>query len=84
MHMLDHRVQILLDQERYGKVLREAEARGVSVAAVIREAIDHLPASDERRRAAIAEILEAEPMDVPLELGALRLELDRAHDRDHG
>ena len=81
MCMLDHRVQILLDEGRYQKVAREAGRRRVSIAAVIREAIDRLPADADQRRAAIARVLEAEPMPVPRDPAALRHELDAAHDR---
>ena len=66
------------------RVHREATRRGVSVATVIREAIDRgVPSSDEvgRRHAAIAAILAAEPMAVPDDPAELRRELDRAHDR---
>jgi hypothetical protein len=79
--MLDHRLQILLDEERYQKVVREADRRGTSVAAVIRVAIDRLPDTSEQRRAAIAAILGAEPMAVPDDPADLRRELDDAHDR---
>jgi hypothetical protein len=79
--MLDHRVQILLDDARYQKVAREAKRRGVSIAAVIREALDRLPADAEMRRAAVEAILAAESMPVPADAAELRLELDAAHDR---
>jgi hypothetical protein len=79
--MLDHRVRILLDPERYQKVSREAERRGTSMAAVIREAIDRLPSNEDRRRAAIAAILAAEPMAVPEDPSELHREFDAAHDR---
>lgn len=81
MCVLDHRVQLLLDEERYQKLVRVAERRGISVSAVIREAIDRLPADAEARRAAIAAILAAEPMDLPEDPTELRRELDAAHDR---
>src|SRR5207249_3160736 len=81
MCMLEHRLQILLDSDRYAKLTREAELRGVSIAAVIRDAIDELPAGAERRMAAIAAILGAEPMEVPSDPADLRRELDAAHDR---
>jgi hypothetical protein len=80
MCMLDRRVQILLDENRYQKVAREAGKRRVSIAAVIREAIDQLPADPDRRRAAVAALLGAEPMPVPGDPAALRRELDAAHD----
>lgn len=67
MHMsLDHRLQILLDAERHARLVAVAEERGVSVATVVREAIDRgLPATDTRRRAASDRLLAAEPMPVP-------------------
>ena len=79
--MMDRRLQILLDEERYQKVAREAERRGVSIASVVREAIDRLPADLEARRAAVRRILSAEPMPVPADPRELRRELDAAHDR---
>ncbi len=78
--MLDHRLQILLDEGRYRKVSREAERRGLSVAAVIRDAIDQLPAAA-TRRSAIDAILAAAPMPLPADPSDLRRELDVAHDR---
>lgn len=81
MCMLDHRLQILLDDERYQKVAREAKRRGVSIAALIREALDRLPADAEARRNALDAILAAEPMAVPADPAELRHELDAAHDR---
>jgi len=80
MRMLDRRVHLLLDEARYRKLTREAKRRRVSVAAVIREAIDHLPPQAEEHRAAIAAVLAAEPMAVPTDPVALRRELDAARD----
>ena len=80
MHMsLDRRVPLLLDRARYRKVATEAERRGVSVAEVIRQAIDAMPVQAERRRAAIDAILAAPPMDVPDDPAELRRESDEAH-----
>jgi len=46
MCMLTHRLQLLLDDERYERVHTLARQRGTSVAAVIREALDRgLPAA---------------------------------------
>lgn len=81
MCMLDHRLQILLDRDRYEKLTREAERRGASIAAVIREAIDRLPADAGRRETAVAAILAAEPMDVPADPADLRREIDAARGR---
>jgi hypothetical protein len=84
MCMLDHRVRILLDDERYQKAAHEAKRRGVSIAAVVREALDRLPAEAEVRRSAIDAILAVEPMPVPAHPAELRRELDVAHDRLEG
>jgi hypothetical protein len=67
MHMsLDHRLQILLDADRHARLIAVAEERGVSVATVVREAIDRgLPAPGSRRRAAANRLLAAKPMEVP-------------------
>jgi predicted transcriptional regulator len=63
--MLTHRLQLLLDDERYQRVQTLARQRGTSVAAVIREALDRgLPATQRRRSAAARRILAAEPMPV--------------------
>lgn len=62
---LDRRVQLLLDRERYERLQVEAARRGVSVAAVIREAIDRAFGGDVGSRAeAAADLLAAEPMEV--------------------
>lgn len=64
--VLSHRLQLLLDEERYERVAEAAKRQRISVAAVIREAIDRaLAPSDERRAAAASSILTAAPMDVP-------------------
>lgn len=80
---LDHRLQILLDDERHQRLLAIARERGISVAAVVREAIDRgLPAPDARRRAAGDRLLSAPDMPVP-EPDELRAELDELRAR-HG
>jgi ferritin-like protein len=78
--MLERRVQILLDDERYRKVADEAKRRGTSIGAIVREAIDRLPTDLEQRRALLAKILAAEPMPVPDDPADLRRELEDAHD----
>jgi hypothetical protein len=82
MCMLQHRLQILLDEQRYRKLAATAETQGISIAAVVRAAIDELPDTHaQRRRQAIARILAAAPMPVPDDPADLRRELDEAHDR---
>ncbi len=82
IHMcrLERRVHLLLDEPRYRKVSGEAGRRHVSVASVIREAIDRLPEEADRRRAAILEVLAAESMPMPADPSQLRRELDLAHE----
>jgi hypothetical protein len=79
MCMLSRRVQILLDDERHERLLAESRRRGLSVGALIREAIDRAYPSDAaKRRAAGRAILAAEPMpigdpeELKAELDALR------------
>ena len=62
---LDRRLQVLVDDERYDRLEQESRRRGVSVATIVREALDvALPSTaDERRRAGEA-LLAAEPIDV--------------------
>jgi len=76
MHMLDRRFQILLDRERFDRLSAAARARGVPVAALIREAIDHaFPAISPERARAARDILSAPDMPVP-EPAELRAELE--------
>jgi predicted DNA-binding protein len=80
---LDHRLQILLDDDRHQRLIAVARERGVSVATVVREAIDRgLAAPDSRRRAAADRLLQAEEMTVP-DVEQLRAELDDLRGR-HG
>jgi len=76
MSMLDRRLQVLIDGDRWSRLEREATRRGVPVAVLVREAIDErYPGNAEERRAALQAILSAEPMDVP-EPEQLRSELE--------
>jgi hypothetical protein len=78
---LEHRLQILLDDRRHARITRIARERGVSVAAVVREAIDRgLPGSESQRRAAARRLLEASDMPVP-DVPGLKLELDELRGR---
>ncbi len=78
---LEHRLQILLDDERHQRLVAAARERGVSVATVVREAIDRgLPGPDRQRRAAAARLLDAPDMPVP-EPAQLRTELEAVRGR---
>jgi len=81
MSMLDRRLQVLIDQDRWDRLEREAGRRGVPVASLVREAIDQrFPSGDDTRRAALQTILDAQVMDVPGPR-ELRRELDSARGR---
>jgi len=83
MCMLTHRLQILLDEERYNRVTEIARERGVSTASVIREAIDRgLPTPVQRRRTAFERLMAAPDMPVG-DPEDLRAELDELRGR-HG
>jgi hypothetical protein len=80
--MLTRRVHLLLDDERYERVATAARIRKVSVAEVVREAIDvALPPRWPDRVAAASAILAAEPMDVPDSVAELKAEIEAAHRR---
>jgi len=73
---LTRRLQILLDEDRYQRVAALASHRHMSVASVIREAIDRgLADPDAERRSAMNDILTAPPMEVP-DVADLIVELD--------
>jgi hypothetical protein len=64
--MFDRRFQILLDEERYERLEAAARARKVSVAAVIRDAIDRaFPQPSPKKARAAEQILTAPDMPVP-------------------
>jgi hypothetical protein len=81
MSMLDRRLQVLIDEERWARLEREADRRRVSVSVLVREAIDQrFPSGADERRAALQMVLDAEPMEVP-EPDGLREELDEVRSR---
>ena len=81
MCMLNRRLQVLLDADRYDRLARRAAERGTSVATLVREAIDvAFPAVDPDKVAAVDELLAAEPMPVP-DVDDLLRELDELRSR---
>jgi hypothetical protein len=81
MSMLQRRLQVLIDDERHDRLLKVAKERGLSVGAVVREAIDRgLSTPDPRRELAAARILGAAPMEVP-DVSELLAELAAARGR---
>lgn len=79
--MMTRRLQILLDEERYRRVADSAARRKVSVATVIRDAIDRgLAEPSDAKAAAARRLLAAEPMPAP-SIEELRAELDQLRGR---
>ncbi|MFT3851508.1 MAG: hypothetical protein QM733_02000 [Ilumatobacteraceae bacterium] len=81
MSMKSERLQVLIDAGQRQRLERAAASRGTSVATLVREAIDlAFPAAADRRAAAAAAVLAAEPMQVP-PVDGLRVELDELRAR---
>jgi hypothetical protein len=78
---LEHRLQILIDDERHQRIVQTARERGVSIATVVREAIDRgVTGPSARRLAAGRRLLAAADMPVP-EPRELRAELEALRGR---
>lgn len=85
MSVMEKRLQLLLDAERYEQVSEEARQSGRSVAAVIREAIDvRFQGRDDeaRRRAAAVALLAMTEDNADREVGQDWSEIKRALDDD--
>jgi hypothetical protein len=77
MCMLNRRLQILIDDARYRRLEAVARERRLSVAAVIRDAIDAaLPTDLAKKQRAASALLAAELMPVPETVEELKAELD--------
>jgi hypothetical protein len=82
MGTLTRRLQVLLDEDRFARLEREAEATGRPVAELVREAIDDRYGIDHTaRREAYAHVLAAEPMPVD-DWATMKAELLDAYDAD--
>lgn len=76
MSMLTRRLQVLIDDRRYRRLLSHARERKTSVGALVRDAIDKtFPVGADRRRAAARAILAAPRIPVP-DIEELKAELD--------
>jgi hypothetical protein len=62
MSVLERRLQILVDHDRYAMLEREAQQQDVSVAAIVRSAIDAHLDDVQRRRATAGRRLLAQPL----------------------
>jgi hypothetical protein len=64
--MLNHRLQVLIDDDRYHRLRRESERAGVPIGEIVRRAIDReLPPSGSTSKSAATRLLAASPMPVP-------------------
>lgn len=82
MASMTHRLQVLLDDERYALLDRESSATGRPVSELVREAIDQRYRVDlDARRAAYQRIVAAEPMPVD-DWDVMKAELLEAFDDD--
>lgn len=87
MSVLERRLQVLLDQQRYERVAAEARRTGRSVGAVIRTAIDvHLPAEQQARLVALTALLDGSAVPRPEEVGEDWAQVKAAieEELDHG
>ena len=85
MSMLSHRLQVLIDPDQYERLRREAEARGLPIGALVREAIDRtVPPREEERRAALDYLMQIEPIAVPDDPADLEAEIRAMYDRAVG
>ncbi|MDQ3151765.1 MAG: ribbon-helix-helix domain-containing protein [Actinomycetota bacterium] len=65
MATMTRRLQVLLDEDRYARLEKEAARRGTSVATLVREAIDaKFPGWGLTRAEAARQILDGEPLEV--------------------
>lgn len=83
MLMLNRRLQVLVDEARWQRLSQAAQRRRVSVAVVVRDALDRaLDDPDQQDRdEAVERLLAADPISVPLDPADLRSEIMTAHDR---
>lgn len=78
--MAERRIEIVLNEDRYQKLLQTAEQRHLPLSAVIDDAIDQLEMNADARRNALEAILNAPTMPVPTDPAELRREIDASRD----
>lgn len=76
MCMLERRLQVLIDDARYRRLVRASREQKKSVSAIIRDAIDFaLPSDRAKKKAALDAILAADPIPVPGTVEELKAEI---------
>ena len=79
---MERRLQILIDEGRYRRLVRASRERNKSVSAIIRDAIDQaLPSDLAKKKAALDALLAAEPVPVPSTVEELKAEIAEARGR---
>lgn len=82
MCMLERRLQVLIDDARYRRLVRASREQKKSVSAIIRDAIDvALPSDRAKKKAALDAILAADPMPVPGTVEELKAEIAQGRAR---
>jgi hypothetical protein len=81
MCMLERRLQILIDEQRYRRLATRARETNRSVASLIREAVDRAYPDNSGARRKAAERILAAPRDPTPSVEALRAELDELRGR---
>ncbi len=82
MCMLERRLQILIDEGRYRRLVRASRETNKSVSAIIRDAIDRaLPSDAAKKKAAAEAILAADPIPVPATVEELKAEIEEGYGR---
>jgi hypothetical protein len=82
--MLNRRLQVLLDDDRYERLKRASEDSGVPVGEIVRRAIDReLPRPNEGRSEAIRRLLAAPLMPVPDDPDDLKAEMRALRDKTY-
>ncbi len=77
---MSRRLQILIDEERYLRLAELADQRGVSIATIVRDAVDRVYGSlADRRATAASALLSGQPAPVGDE-DQLRRDILGAHD----
>jgi hypothetical protein len=75
------RLQVLVEPEQQARLQSVARLRGVSVAAVVREAIEReIGRAGQKRRDAARVLLSAPPVSVPSDLAELEREIASEYD----
>ena len=83
MRMLKERLQILVDSEQRRRLDVEARRRGVSVGAVVRDAIEaQLPAVSREQRIEAIEAMKRAPRVAHIPPDELRRMIDESHEEE--